>query len=207
MSIGLKWERELKRIFPELVSIGEDPVVPDFYHPPTDSWIEAKTGNIRWGVRLKEYQIQGFKKFRRPVVYALGLHNFSDAMNRLFQRREADRQRFLDEHMEILKVCFVTQEMMEKLWEKERRVNQKGTIDYCTIKDGCLNNLFFGREFKRFGQTVYPESYYGFSYGDYLFLTGNQETPKFRGIFDTGKDRRLIDYLNRRGIMNAQDRS
>jgi hypothetical protein len=207
-SIGIKFERFLQSNFNELLYTGRDNNVPDFHHPSLDFWIEAKAGNQAWGTRIKEYQIDSFKKVTQPVIYALGFHNFDYAYERLNQTTERGRQNYLDKNLGIVDVCFINENMMELLWDKEKRLNKKETITYCMIKNSTLNNLFTRRKFKRFGIESQPEKYYGFSYQDYSFLASppndngqyNGNSNKWRAILDMNTDYNFADYLKTKGI-------
>lgn len=165
-SIGLKFERFTKDLFPELRLSGEELNVPDFYHPSRNFWVEAKVGNILWGVRIKRYQIEAFRDFKSPVIYAVGLHNLDNAYERLVQKTERGRQRCLDNNMGIREVHFITREVMERLWEKEKRMNKKGTIEYCMIKRSTLMNVYLEREFKRDGRVCSVRDFYGLQMHD-----------------------------------------
>jgi len=199
-SIGLKFERFLDGRFPDLSDTGNSLLVPDFYHPIHGFWLEAKVGNILWGSRIKEYQIDAFSKIKAPVVYALGVHEFHDAYKRLRQKTERGRQAYLDRHMDIPQVCFITNGFMKLLWKKEKRVSVKRGLTYCMIKNSTLNNVFLNREFKRHNQTALPESYYGFSYDDYDFFETIDDGMHWRGILDPKKDRGFAEFLREGGV-------
>lgn len=195
-SIGNKFERFLQKRFPDLVSTPDDEnVIPDFRHKDEDFWLEAKVGYFRWGPRVKDYQIKAFTDFDDPVIYALGFHDLDRAHERITQKTERARQNYLDSHMGIFQICFVNSEFMELLWEREKRLNGKGTIEYCMVKQGTINNIFQNREFVRSGEIVTAEEFYGFSYKDYNLFDTQDQGVRYRGILKRGYDKAFEGFL------------
>jgi hypothetical protein len=207
-SIGHRFENFLLERFPELVFTGTDSSVPDFHHPNLDFWIEAKVGNKRWGPRPHEKQSEDFREFD-SVVYALGYHNLDSALKRVTQKTEKRRQTYLEKHMEIVQVCFMTDSMLRLLLEKETKESEKSRKGhltrnnfYCQVKNGILNNLFERREFERDGRKVEPESYYGFSYSDYKWVTHYDNAGLYwRAMLDPREDRAFIGYMKGKGVL------
>lgn len=200
-SIGLKFERVVQEIFPDLRAPAKNKMrgvnlFPDFYHPQYGFWIETKTGNIKWGTRIKRGQIESYAEFA-SIIYAMGFHNFDRAYKRLTHKTENGRQNFLDEHMQIQEIHFITQEVMEKLWEKEKRFNKKGTTEYCTLKGSILRNVYENRSFKRNGKKCTVESFYGFNPEDFLIIpsNGNLESISFGAVLNPERDEAFIKYL------------
>jgi len=166
-SIGLRWERILQERYPALESTSGDKNVPDFYHP-SGFWIEAKAGNVLWGGRIKEYQLDQIKDFQEPVVYAFGMHNLHDAIKRLNQRTERGRQNYLERNMGIVETYFISSEIMKMVFRMEKRTSKKGLV-YCMVKPSLMRNIILDRGFSRFGSRIESsEEYYGFSRDDYL---------------------------------------
>lgn len=165
-SIGLRWERILHERYPALQSTVGDENVPDFYHP-SGFWIEAKAGNVLWGGRIKEYQLDQISEFERPVVYAFGMHNLNDAMRRVRQKTERGRQRYLERHMDIVETYFISSRIMERVFRMETRTSKKG-ITYCMVKPSLLRNIILDREFSRMGESIQSsEDFYGFRREEY----------------------------------------
>jgi hypothetical protein len=193
-SIGTKFERTIQDLFPDLRSTVREQNTPDFFHPTLNFWIEAKVGYIGWGARIKDYQIESFREINEPLVYAIGFHDFFQANQRLTQTTELERQDYLDKNMEVLQICFISQELINLLWKKERRISEKEKTPYCMIKSSTLNNIFERREFKRFEETVNPEDYYGFSYSDYDFFVSQINGTLYRSIIKK-TDTCLTDFI------------
>jgi hypothetical protein len=188
-SIGLKYERHLEDSLSDLICTSSNLSVPDFYNSNLNFWIEAKVGNVLWGPRIKEYQVKGFRDLEAPVFYALGFHNFHDAGKRLIQKTERGRQSFLDKNMKILETYFISDELIEKIWDNEGRISANTGYSYCMVKKGILNNIFQNRKFKRSGVIISsPELFYGYNKEDFLveqFDTG--------GVFLRKKDEAVVD--------------
>jgi hypothetical protein len=195
-SIGLKFERFIGENFPELISTCNNKDGPDFYHPELNFWIEAKVGNILWGQRIKEEQIAQLYRFKEPVIYALGFHNFDDANKRLIQKTEWGRQRFLDNNLQVLNTYFVTSDLIKKIWKKESRVSKKEGITYCMVKKGIINNIITNRSFKR--QEVPIESaeiFYNYNPNDFTIDVSMVKDNINYGLILKKEDLPIIDYL------------
>jgi len=195
-SIGERFENFLNG-FDDLEFTGHDECVPDFYSPHYGFWLEAKAGNIAWGSQIKNYQITEFKKLEEPVIYALGFHNFDDAYKRLTHKTKTQRRKYLERHLDFLRVNFITNSLMELLYSREHRLNAKGTIDYCVIKDRTLNNIFTNRLFKRNNIWVNTESYYHFSYSNYQLFKGaeGEEIPWYQAVIKKKGDENFHRFL------------
>jgi len=213
--IGDWFEEFVHESYPGLTYTGDDNNVPDFCHirgidskSVDDFWLEAKVGNVQWGCRIKGYQIDSFDKPEKSIVYVLGMHNFDDANKRLVQLTRGGRRRYLERNAEVLQMNFITNPFMNLLYHNEKRLNAKETMRYCMIKPSVINNIFLDREFTRGakknedgeivtpGKIVTPESFYGFSYGDYRFFEGDQEDGlKVRAILDPNRDKKFIKFL------------
>jgi hypothetical protein len=191
-SIGLKFERDIKKMFPDFLyqNGNGSNLVPDFYDSDFGFWLEAKTGNRGWGVRIKDYQVEGFSDLDEPTVYLLGFHSFDDANRRLSQKTEAGRQRYLDRSFGIVDYALVSDSMIARLWNADHRIPEKTGNPYFMLKPSILNNLFLRRDFHRFGNKVNPEEFYGFDYEDYSFFNGG----KWRAIIDNA-DSDVLDWV------------
>ena len=99
-SIGTRFENFIQEHFPGLENTTKDMRVPDFFHPKKLG-IEAKVGNQLWGPRIKAYQIRRFKRLEDPLIYALGLHDFNRAKERLEHYSSKERQKILKKEMNI----------------------------------------------------------------------------------------------------------
>jgi hypothetical protein len=195
-SIGLKYERFIAEYFPELISIGKNKNGHDFYHPNLNFWIEAKAGNIQWGPRIKEEQICKLSRFKEPVIYALGFHNFDDANKRLVQKTEWGRQRFLDENLHVLYSYFVTSDLIKKIWEKESRISKKEGIPYCLVKKGIVNNLITNRSFKRNEIPVESaEIFYDYNQEDLTIDVNMNKNNTNYGLILKKEDLPIINYF------------
>lgn len=195
-SIGNRFEDFLQGKLPELVSTGDDPLVPDFFHPELNFWVEAKAGYFRWGQKIKEKQINGFNQ-KGPIIYGLGTHNLHSSNSRLTQKTERGRQAYLKKYMKILHVCFVNNELMRKIWDKEHKLNEKGTILDCELKGGILRNIFGDKSFSRFEKRIASaEEFYGFDYDDFLMIEPpRSDDTSYGAILHKEYDAVVIEYL------------
>jgi hypothetical protein len=195
-SIGLKFERFIKEKFPELISLGDDKNGPDFYHPELKFWIEAKTGNILWGQRIKEEQILQLERFGEPVIYALGFHNFHDANKRLIQKTEKGRQKFLDKNLQILDTYFISSDLIRKIWEKESRVSKKTAETYCMVKKGIVNNLITNRSFERQEKSIKSaEIFYEYNQENFIINADLNKDNINYGLILNRKNLPIINYF------------
>lgn len=200
-SIGLKFERFLEEKFSELISTKNDKNLPDFYHPELNFWIEAKVGNILWGPRIKDYQVERFDNLDKPVIYALGFHNFHDAHKNLKQATEKSRQKFLDKKLLIMDVYFIENSLIKKIWEKEGRVNAKGTSSYCMIKKGVIKNIITNRTFKRHEQNIScAEAFYEYNKDDFLIEKLKNTNNVNYGIIMNKEHSFITNYLEKKII-------
>ena len=196
-SIGLNFERFLLSNFEGMISTSSNPNAPDMYSPNEQFWIEAKCGNVLWGPRIKDYQINNFKYVGGPIVYALGYHNFDDAIKRLTHKTERGRQKCLDKNLNYLHVCFLSKEVIDSVWSLERKFSKKNSYPYCMVKRSTLNNIFLDRTFKRHGAPISSaEKYYGFSKKDFLFdLFENKNKINF-GFMINRSEKEIFDFLH-----------
>lgn len=197
--VGDAFERFFQKRFPEFDrTIG--PNMPDFEYP-TRFYVETKAGNIRWGPKIKRYQLDDFKVLTNPVVYALGYHTFEDARPRLKGLSEDRAAKILDEELGIQEVLFISSELVEKVYQKHERVSKVNPKRYFDFKTSIANHLVSRKPFRSFGRKVEPESYYGFSYKDYLVFEQENKGIKWRAILHKRKDRKVIDFLRKEGIV------
>jgi hypothetical protein len=199
-SIGLRFENFFSKLFPDLKNTTHSLNAPDFYNPEGNFWFETKTGNYQWGPRIKPYQIESFKS--KQVIYVLGLHDLNQATKRINQKTERGRQSFLERNMNFLRIYFINQDLIEALWNKEGRINYKGTMTYCMIKESMLRNIIQERPFKRFGEQIpSAEEYYEYSRDDFVMTEPNSEEENiFGGILHRKKDSKILEYLARNEI-------
>lgn len=198
-SIGLRWEKVLHEQFPELVSTVNDLNVPDFYHN-SGFWVEAKVGNQQWGPRIKEYQIECFMDFPEPIIYAFGFHNFDNAFQRLTQRTERGRQKCLEAEMSFVERVLVDKEIVEKIWRKESKWNERETIQYCMIKGSLLRNIFLDRPFKRQGTNVdSSEEFYGFRREDFFIV--HPSVGSYGLMLRREGSENVMSYLSEKGVI------
>lgn len=190
--IGSHFEKIVQDNFPNLKHIESKGVLPDFFNQNKGFWIEAKTGNIGWGVRIKREQIGDFQKLNVPVAYCVGLHDFDYATERLRGRTIRGKKSYLTRNFEVLETYFVSDILMKKLWEKEKRINKKGTQEYCMIKKHVLNRVFKNKTFGL--ENIGAEEFYDYNSVDFLISPINDLKPY--GIFlHKEKDKNIIDYL------------
>lgn len=165
--IGKRWERVFHRRYPEFDSRCDDERGPDFYHPD-GFWVEAKAGNRLWGGRIKPAQLEFMGSLDNPVVYAFGMHNLDDIFKKLRKKTEAEIKEYLRKNMQFVEVYFVSGDVVNMMFQKEKRESEKEGLVYCMIKPSMLRNIILDRPFCRFDEEIpSSENYYGFSRGDY----------------------------------------
>lgn len=196
--IGKEFERVFYDSFPGFINTTADKNVPDFYHPILDFWVETKTGNSRWGPRIHRYQIDRFKRMDKPVVYALGFHNFDNAILRLSGRSEKQQRKILQKDMTLKTIVFVNSDLIASIWNKDSRVSKKEGTKYLTLKLSTVRNLLEDRPFRRFKKRISsPSVYYGFESQDFCMLgpSINSKIPPIRTILHCQEDLRILEYL------------
>lgn len=211
-AIGDQFEKFVDSRVPGLVKIASGGRVPDFYCRTGGFWLEAKVGNESWGPRLKGYQVENFSEIKEPIVYALGFHNFEDAGKRLSGHSRGRMGQILGKNMGINKVAFVDGDLIRKIWEAERRVNDHGTIEYFMMKQSVFNNIWKRRSFRRFGKEVpSAESYYGFRWDEFYMcewgkdeeaMTTRNDVRNYGFILDKVRETAAIEYLKENGIIS-----
>lgn len=200
-SIGTRFEDIVQDNFPGFSRHTYPGVIPDFFG--NGFWLEAKVGNIRFGTRLKEYQVLSFSGFEDPVVYVIGFHDFDNAGKRLAHRSDQERQRLLRREMNLVGVYFVTSGAINGIWAGESRVSKKGGLVYGLCKRRFLERIIDGGSFTREGIELTAREYYGVN-RDELAL----QTPIDVGLgFPVGwilnkrTEEAVIGYLTRQGII------
>lgn len=177
---------------------------PDFYNPQYGFWVETKVGNIGWGVRLKQYQQANFPDIEEEVVYFCGLHDFNQAIARLSGKTKSQRRAILKRDMHIVETYFVDRRIVEKVWEKENRLNEKGTIVYCMMKAHIFRDLILNRSFRRFGQRVAnADRYYGLDRTQFSFdsFRDNPAGGFITGLMLQRKNSGARTYLSEQGLL------
>jgi hypothetical protein len=189
-SIGFRWEKILHDKFPDLMYTSGDNNVPDFYHP-SGFWVEAKAGNIRWGGRIKQYQLDQIRDFNKPVVYAFGMHNFDNAIKRLGQKTERGRQNYLKKNMSISETYFISSDIIRGILDHDSKVSEKG-MRYCMVKPSALRNVILDRPFKRQGVRIESSAeYYGFNRDNYyIYMSSGRGCILHKDI-----ESQIIDFL------------
>ena len=191
-SIGLRFENYLSEESADIIWTAGDSNVPDFHHP-SGFWIEAKTGNVRWGGRLHEYQMK-YNNFREPLVYAFGMHNFDDARARLHQTTEGWRQRCLKKNMEIVELYFVSGDVVNGILRKDEKISAKG-MAYTMVKPSTLRNIILDRPFRRGKKKILSSAdYYGFERKDYSV----KDSGFLQYFLNSEKECPVVDFLESR---------
>jgi len=195
-SIGLNFERFIENNFSDLIKINNGFNKPDFYNPNLNFWIETKIGNVGWGPRIKDYQMESFDNCDGNVIYALGFHNFDKAHKNLKQKTEAGRQKYLNKNLQILDVYFLDHDLIKKIWDKEWRISENGNTTYCMVKKSMINNILTNRNFKRNGNSVESaDKFYGYDLENLLIEDlGNKDVTNY-GIILNKNNVEFIDYL------------
>lgn len=204
-SIGDKFERHLQELFPEwqfMDGKGESNI-PDFWYPRGHFRVEAKAGNYGWGGRIKEYQVDKFPH-DESVIYALGYHGFMNSQLRLSRKTSAQAQACLDKHLRFLRIAFISREMVDLLWGKEKKFPKSGKEPYFMLKNSIVNTLFSGRRFRRFEQQVFPESYWGFSYHDYRLYEQMNDGVLWRAMLRKNIDDPFLRFMRQRGYFSER---
>ena len=97
--VGDRFERYFAEHFPGFESHTKDGEnIPDFYNPKFGFWLEAKAGNVGWGVQLKARQLR-FENLTEPVVYCVGLHSLVGTMEILKRKTYAAAAKILENNL------------------------------------------------------------------------------------------------------------
>ena len=194
LAVGTRWEKELKSRFPNLEKLNsEDNILPDFYNPKFNFWMEAKSACYKYGIRAKQNQVNSFNK-NDEVIYAIGFHNLYPVGKNLRGLKTTKGMiNRLERISEISHIYFVTNEMLIKIFEMEKRISREKKTPYCIIKPGHLDALIKDKQFRRKGIKYFPEEYYGFSREDFLIRPINGDKPGL--IIDPNKDENFIKFL------------
>ena len=193
-AVGTRFENFLQEKFPSFIRIdNEGNILPDFYNEKFGFWIEAKSGFKDYGIRPHKYQIVNFD-FREPVIYAIGFHDLPQVMKELQGLKTLNGMiGRLNKKMNFPEVYFVTNSVIKRIWKMEKRVNEKGTIEYCVIKRRFLESIIQNNLFTRNGRVFCPEEYYGLSKGNFLLRSAQEENYGF--ILDEDRDKSVAKFL------------
>ena len=189
-SIGFRFENYLQETYPDLIWTARNSNVPDFYHP-SGFWIEAKAGNVRWGGRIKRYQMS-YNDLEDPLTYAFGMHNFDRAKQRLYHTKEGWRQRCLRRHMEIIELYFVSGDIVNKVLVRDEKISKKKGKPYTMVKPSTLRNIILERKFRRGDDIIdSAEDYYGFDRRNYSV----KDSGPVQYFLHSEKEQAVIDFL------------
>ena len=201
-SIGKRFEDIFTGDFPDFKRVeSEDNILPDFFNG--SFWIEAKVAYRDYGVRLKQVQIDNFRRLKEPVIYIVGFHNLYGTLRKLIQRTERGRQRYLERHMGMDSAYFVTDDVIRAIWNREHRLSRKKGLIYCTLKMRFLKNIIDNNSFKRNGEELVADEYYGIDRGRLALQHTKKSVSTFPYGFllDRKKDKKCIEYLKERSLV------
>jgi hypothetical protein len=200
-SIGTRFENIVQNNFTGFIRYNSSGILPDFFGD--GFWLEAKVGNVKFGTRLKEYQIVNFSGLEEPVVYAIGFHDFDNAGKRLVQKTEEGRQRLLEREMNLVGVYFVTSQVINGIWEGESRVSKKGGLVYGLCKRRFLESVINGTSFTREGVQLTAEEHYGVNRNELALQSPIDVGLEFPvgWILHRKTDESVIGYLIRQRIV------
>jgi hypothetical protein len=164
--IGERFEKFLMEKYPSLkYTKDKENVIPDFYHPLF--YAEAKTHCHLHGfaAHLKTYQIESFRiiEEEKPVIYALGVHNFEDATNRLAGLSTEKRREILAKEMDILRLYIVDNEIITNIWRRRNCLCKRGHIHDCTLRERNLVQIINNDLTKIDGKEYRARDYYNIS--------------------------------------------
>ena len=175
--------------------------MPDF--DAGEFFVEAKTGQWRFSVAPKKYQIDSFPTTGKPAVYCLGFHDFEFAGRRLAKKSNRKAREILKNKMNVRAAYFVSNEIIARMFDKESRLNQKGTIFYCALKRRNFEYLIANKQFSRDGKIVYPDNHYGIRRGQFIFSEPSASISSFPYGYMLSKknDKPVIAFLEKKGII------
>lgn len=204
-ALGERYQEILEEDFPDFVRIRNPgpSINPDFHSPV--GYIEAKCGNQAWGAQLKGFQVQGFKWLRdRPLVYAVGFHNFNHAGERIGGKPDDHKMHVLRREMGIPFTYFVTQKVIDAIWDKEHKIAKNEGRIYCVLKRGILESIIRNREIRRGGEKLMTHRFYGLNLKRFnmqspcAILPGSRYQTRYGFILDENRDEPVIEYLSER---------
>ncbi|MEK6945269.1 MAG: hypothetical protein AABW63_00570 [Nanoarchaeota archaeon] len=197
--IGERFENIFSSAFTdfERTDKGSNGATPDFFNSEYGFWAEAKVGNKRFNAQLKEYQVKNFKSLGEPVLYVVGFHDFDNAHERLGDKSDSARRRVLAQHMNIVCLYWVSSVVVQGIYEREWRLNQKGTIKYCDLKQRFLEGIINDVSTIREGKQVNLVDYYGLRDKSLVIEPLKDTNAGFQQgvILDAQLDRLAINYL------------
>jgi hypothetical protein len=205
-SLGDRFERFLVRRFKGLHQAKDflnGNSLPDLYNEEFRFGIEAKAGNITWGVRIKDYQVRDYGSYDVPIVYFLGMHNFHNARDRLEGLDEKYRRKILRKCIKYPEIYFFNQELIGKIWKMENTMNEKDTINYCMVKKSILKHILKNRTLERNGAGFIARDSYDYNPEEYLMQTEPVLIGRtnYRAALHLEKDKRVIEYLRGEGVL------
>lgn len=210
-AIGYQFEKFINARIRGLEKINSGGRNPDFYCEEGNFWIEAKVGNHRWGPRIKKYQIENFSDITEPVIYALGFHDFNNAQAILKGKTPGRMRQILGRHMGIMKVNFVSGDLVKKLWKLDHRISEKEGTEYFMAKQSVFHNIWDRRPFSRFKKRIpSAEKYYGFSWDDFhmrkwdtdkCIMTPKNEVINYGFMIHREDENNAIKYFEMEGVL------
>tara|TARA_Y100000310_G_C20517452_1_gene731924 strand:+ start:179 stop:829 length:651 start_codon:yes stop_codon:yes gene_type:complete len=209
ISIGTRFENILMEDFPEFYPSRQGDwgtrqdlkVLPDLFNGALG--LEAKAGYRNYGTRPKLYQIENFPTLESPVAYVFGFHGLEGSLKKVTQKTKWGRERYLKEHMNILRAYFVSQTIVSKIWDAEARASKKRQEYYCVLKERFLKNIIQNNTFERKERVCKPEIYYDLQLKDYLRLMPEDNFNNFPYgvILHKRQDKEVIGFLKEQGVI------
>jgi hypothetical protein len=170
--IGKRFETILQELYPELEYVGDETNhIPDFEHPLFYAEAKVSLDKPDFAAHLKQYQIESFGEFetKKPVIYLVGFHNFSDSMRRLSGLSQIERELILTEEMNLVKLYVVDNSTITNIWKMRNYICQKGHIHDCTVRESHLKQIIDNSRISLSGEDYDARAYFQVPLENYLF--------------------------------------
>ena len=194
------FEVTLSSFFQGLVKVDEryHPNHPDFMVNSLDLHfgLEAKCGH--YGFNIKRYQVEGFEELDFPIFYIFGHHNLTGIRKSTHKMGRKRVKAFLDKNIIFKDLYLVDARAVHNFFQKEHKVNVKGTQEYCIMKRGHIKSMVADSQIKRRENTYSARDYYGLLDSNWRFekcdLQDTLTFDTFTTIYSS-EHRECVDFL------------
>jgi len=165
-------------------------------------WLEAKCGYKGNGPHVHDFQ-WWYDDLEDPVYYVFGYHNLDNVSGRMGHlTTDRGRENYLSRHMQVEEVHILPLDIVQRIFDKDKGKGPKGREFDLVMNRSIPRNIILRREFRRGGEIVQADIYYGFNSEEHIMeILNPEENYPFPCSYAVRKsDISFIDFLQKNNL-------